>query len=383
MRQLTTGRANSYPLYYFTPSITSDGRYLVFHSERTGWVQLYRMDLASGATVPLSEGRTRDSGWAIWCERHLRGVYNHLAALNTATREVLYFQDEEIRGTQLDTLAGRLVARIPGRFPIGQTSCSPDGRLFAFIHAGREHFERAISDREALTNMGQFGWSQGHQEWRNQVPCVISVLELSSGKLRTVIELDFHVHHVIFANNRTLIVNHPQNDSGMWMIHVDGTGRRALRPRDEHGAIVHQVVTDRGIFYEAVSRRDNRAVNWLGCYDLERHTHEEVELAGMEGYVHTGWDPAGKFLFFEHHGQTHELVSLHFPFQPARRRLNRLRSMALYPRPGQRYHAHPFLSPDRKSLIYTEVVEGFAQVCALDVADLVDRDEYWDARAGA
>jgi Tol biopolymer transport system component len=42
--QFTSAEANSYPLYYFIPSHTSDSRYLVFHSERSGYVQLYRLD---------------------------------------------------------------------------------------------------------------------------------------------------------------------------------------------------------------------------------------------------------------------------------------------------------------------------------------------------
>src|SRR5262249_7680457 len=60
LRQLTSSRANSYPLYYFIPSLTSDNRYLVFHSERSGWVELYRMDLKDGAITQLTAGRTRD-----------------------------------------------------------------------------------------------------------------------------------------------------------------------------------------------------------------------------------------------------------------------------------------------------------------------------------
>jgi hypothetical protein len=376
-RQLTSGRANSYPLYYFTPSITSDGRYLIFHSERTGWVQLHRLDMHTGDTAQLTDGHTRESGWAIWCQPHLRGIYNHLSSLNVVKREVYYFQDDEIRSTHVDTLANRLVRRMPGRMPIGQTSFSPDGRLFAFIHADREMFQRAISDREALINMGQFGWGPEHEQWRNRVPCTIGLIDTATGDYRDALRLDHHAHHVLFLDNRRLLINHPKNDHGMWTINLDGTGYRWLRPRDEHGSIVHQVITARGIFYEAVGK----GKSWLGCYDPERDTFEEVLLPQIQGYVHTGWDPAGRFLFFENHGKTHELFSLHFPFQPARTKAVKLRSMALYPaQGGQRRHAHPFLSPDRKWLVYTEIVDGFSQVCALDVQDMVDLNEYWDAR---
>ena len=34
---------------------------------------------------------------------------------------------------------------------------------------------------------------------------------------------------------------------------------------------------------------------------------------------------------------------------------------------GQRYHAHPFLGPERGWLYFVEVIDGFSQICALDV----------------
>ncbi len=378
VRQLTSAKANSYPLYYFIQSITSDNRYLVFHSERSGWVQLYRLDLTDGAITQLTDGRTRDSGWANWCEWHLRGVYNHLSSINDVTREVYYFQDDEIRATHLDTLANRLVRRMPDRVPIGQSACSPDGRYFAFIHAGRRNYTEVMSDVEALRHM-RLGRSI---DWRNLIPSTIGIIETATGQYRDVAALDFHVHHVTFADNRRLVVNHVQNGNGMWIVNLDGSGRRPLRPTDDHGWPIHQVVTRRGIYYEAVDSAGRSGVkNWFGRYDLETDRFEEIPMPALDGYVHTGWDPDGRFLFFENHGKTHELLSLHFPRIPEKRAFRKLRSLAPYPAPGQRYHAHPFLSPDRKWLVYTEVLDGHSQVCALDVRDIVDRDEYWDRRS--
>ncbi|MGA3326714.1 MAG: hypothetical protein ABSF45_19790 [Terriglobia bacterium] len=378
IKQLTSAPANSYPLYYFSPSVTADSRYLVLHSERSGWVELYRLDLTSGDIVQLTDGRTRESGWAIWCEPHLRGIYNHLSALNVAKREVYYFQDSQIRRVDLETLTDTLVHDISGRLPIGQSMFSPDGHHFAFIHVEGKLFLQAFSDREALENMKLFGQT-GHQQWRNSVPTTIGAIDTETDKYFDVIQLPYHVHHVLFADNSTLLVNHIQNANGMWMVRLDGTGLRILRPPDQHGSLVHQVVTQRGIFYEAAGSDNGKKTNWLGRYDLAHHTFEEVPLP-VDGYVHTGFDPAGRFLFFENHGETHELMSLHFPFQAGRTYLRKLRTMAKYPRPGQRYHAHPFLSPDRRWLIYTEPINEISQVCALDVRDLVDLDEYWEFR---
>ncbi len=119
--RLTDGRSNSYALYYFVPSVTPDGRYLVFHSERSSEVQLYRLDMATGEIGQLTDGHTKDSGWAIWCEWHVDGIYNHLSAIHPVNGEVWYFVDDEIRATDVASFANRLVGRLPaGRMPIGQ-----------------------------------------------------------------------------------------------------------------------------------------------------------------------------------------------------------------------------------------------------------------------
>lgn len=367
--QLTHDRAHNYALYYFSPSITADGRYLIHHSERSGWVQLYRIDLQSGASVPLTDGHTADSGWGVWCEWRLRGIYVHLSALNPVRREVYYFQDEEIRSTHVDTLENRQVLSLPGRVPVGQSCFSPDGRTFGFIHADHATLHRELAAREALGHMDRFDWAREHQAWRNRIPCTIAIIDTVTGAYRVACELDFHVHHLIFIANDRLLINHTKNRNGMWTVNLDGTDRRELRPGDEHGNIVHQLVTTNGIFYETASPAGNGRHNRIGRYDLQTHTFQEAPLPdSFDGYVHTGFDPAGQFHFIEHAGRTHELLAVHDAFGGMR--LQSLRSLAPYPKFGQRFHAHPFLSPDRQWMIHTEVIDGFAQICALDVRDL-------------
>lgn len=373
IKQLTSAIANSYPLYYFIPSITADNRYLIVHSERSGWVQLYRLDLEAGELVQLTDGLTRDSGWAIWCERHLRGIYNHLSALNQTLREVYYFQDDEIRSTHIDTLHNRIIHKMPGRISIGQTGFSEDGKYFAFIHADYEHYNNALSDRSAMENMGQ---PVNHIKWRSQIPSTVGIIDTETCEYREVIALDYHVHHVFFIGDR-LLINHLEDRPGMWTVKLDGSEVTKLRP-DAVSDVNHQVITSRGLYYEANQATDDGNIVWAGRYDLETNQYEEVRLPAGMGYVHTGWDPAGNFLFYENQlgAGRHELISLHFPRNPDQYEIRLLKKLAPIQR-NQRRHAHPFLSPDRKGLIYTEVIDGFSQVCMLDVADLVDLDEYW------
>jgi len=376
LRQWTSARAHSYPLYYFVPSHTLDSRYLVFHSERGGWVQLHRLDLRTGEIAQLTEGRTGRAGWAVWCERHLRGIYNHLSALNQANGEVFYFQDEELRAVHVESLESRTVAELPGRIPVGQSAFSPDGRHFTWVHAQRDLFEARMDEREALLNMRQFSWGRDHNAWRNSVPTTIATVDAASGELRHAIELDYHVHHILFAGREQLLVNHVRDDSGMWTVQLDGSRERALRPRDGHGVPCHQVVTEAGVLYEANDHSTGKRLVCMGRCDPASGAFEEVRVPDM-GYVHTGSDPAGRFLFGEDDGPAgHRLFSLHHPRDGERQQVRTLRALAPIPF-GQRFHAHPFLSPDRQWLYYTELVDGYSQVCALEVADLVDLDEYW------
>jgi hypothetical protein len=354
IRQFTSARANSYPLYYFIPTVTADGRYAVLHSERSGWVQLYRLELATGAMAQLTAGTTRDSGWFIWCEGHLRGIFNHLSALNQASGEVWYFQDEELRATNVETFSNRRVLGLEGRRPMGQAAFSPDGKTFAFIHADARLMRERMADLDSLSNMGMGWWNSN---WRQTIPTVIGVVDTATGRYRDVIRLDYHVHHVIFGSSTTLLVNHLTTGPGMWRIETDGTGRRDVRVLD------HQVVTARGIFYEMP---DGKGGNRLGRCVLATGECKEVPLAGGEGYVHVGSDAAGRLLFFEVAGKRHELRLF-----DARRGESRLiRTLAAYPKPQQRYHGHPFLSADRKWIYHTAVVDGFSQFSAVKVEDL-------------
>jgi hypothetical protein len=378
LTRLTDGRSNSYALYYFVPSVTPDGRFLVFHSERSGEVQLYRLDLSTGEIGQLTDGHTHDAGWAVWCEWHLSGIYNHLSAINPVSGEVWYFEDDALRATDVASFTNRLVRKLPpGRMPIGQSAFSPDGNWFAYIHADEAQFRASLVERERKTKAGQFRWTPDHQGWRNALPTTLALVDTRTGEERVVTTTDYHVHHVLFVDDATLLINHPRDVAGMWLIGRDGSRMRHVRPETApgaHGAMVnHQVITARGIAYEAVTYHpDGSRDTYLGLYDPTRDSFTEHPLS-TDGYVHVGYDPAGRFDFVENSGKAHTILSVHRGAEPDMPLATRvLRTLASPDHDDQRHHAHPFLAADRKRLYFTDwSASGHAQVCALDVADLV------------
>jgi hypothetical protein len=94
--QLGTGSATCYPLYYFIPSLTDDGRYLVYHRAGDNQVQLHRLDLTSGESIQLTHGSAPETRWIPWCVESGRGVLDHRSVLNAARREVIYFDGNDI-----------------------------------------------------------------------------------------------------------------------------------------------------------------------------------------------------------------------------------------------------------------------------------------------
>ena len=113
------------------------------------------------------------------------------------------------------------------------------------------------------------------------------------------------------------------------------------------------MVTQAGLYYEAVGdKARSGARNWFGRYDLATDTFEEVPLPEIDGYVHTGLDPAGRFLFFEESGRTHHISSLHLPHIAGRSQLKTLRTMTPYPAAGQRFHVTRILSASKGSARY-------------------------------
>jgi hypothetical protein len=383
LRRLTDGGSNSYPLYYFVRSETPDRRYFVFHSERSGKVQLYRLDLGTGEIGQLTDGHTTDSGWAIWCEWHLDGIYNHLSAIHPTTGEVFYFQDDEIRATDVASFANRSVAKLPaGRMPIGQAAFSPNGHWFGYIHADEAGYRALLTERERETLAGRFDWDRDHHDrFRNAIGSTLALVDTVSGETRTVVPADYHFHHVLFIDNETILVNHPRGVAGMWSVRLDGSDIRHLRPAGApgaHGAAInHQVVTARGIAYEAVGPGSNRMrQTWFGLYHPQNDRWEEA-LLPIQGYAHVGYDPAGLFGFVENAGAHHEIVLV----KPATEVGGPLGVEALHAlrspdHNDQRHHAHPALSSDRRTLFFTDwSPQRFAQICALDVADLVDMAE--------
>ena len=86
--------------YMYLQSFTKDGRYMVFASDRTGVYELYRLEVASGETVQLTD--PADSGM------DSKSVTRYHVHPNG--REVFFRDGAQFWAIDLETLEERLIA---------------------------------------------------------------------------------------------------------------------------------------------------------------------------------------------------------------------------------------------------------------------------------
>jgi len=353
--QLTGGEGFTYPLYFFIPSITGHGKYLIYHRAARGEVQLYRLSLASGESRQLTHASCPDTQWRPWCVDSGRGVLDHRSVLNVARSLVIYFDGNEVHSVHVETLEDELLFTIPGdREPYGQNCTTPDGKWFVYIHTPRGSI-----------------WGK---------PCkgaAVAAYNFDTRKQRTLCRIDSAIFHVTAYDNQHFVVTHPAEHTGMLWTDLTGGNIIPLRAGDPgvRGHLVHCQVTRRGIIYEVPE------VQLSGLYDPFTRRRFEFQFPGAFKYIHTGRDPEGRLWFYENSSawdrfDVHELWALV--------RLNRngdnewLRLTGTWPTygGGQKAHFHPQLTPDRRWILFTggDPTTRTNHIFLLDVSDLKDSE---------
>lgn len=345
MLQLTSGEDFCYPLYYFAPSITADGRYMVYHRETPGEVheiQLHRLDLTTGASVRLTEGAAANADWQPWGVDPARGILGDRSALAVQRGEVIYFDGRRARAVDLHTLAHRDLFDVPeDRFTLAQNCVTGDDQWFVYVHVDRDAYQRLLATR----------LERGEAFRENAHICegtAIAAYNLDTGEHRIVLTIDYPVHHVHAYGEHHIAFSHiPGDIHGMGFMSIHDEDYTVPRPADgKGGKIIHHVPTDRGIAYEVNFRPEG---GWAGFCDP--HTGRRVEFAVRPGTNHTGVDPAGNLLFYQV-GRDRVQVMQRFSEEGRHDWLDLFGAWPTYGR-GQKTHFHPRLVLGRRWMLLT------------------------------
>jgi hypothetical protein len=358
--QLTKGDATCYPLYYFIPTFSDGGRYLVYHRAEKGEVQIHALDLASGDSVQLTHAKSAKSQWVPWCSDSGTGVLDHRSVLDTRKNRLIYFDECAVRCVSLDATNDHLLFSLPeDRIAIGQNCISSDGEWVVYIHHDRELFDEVYPDGR---------WGGRHLSKGT----ILAAYNMRTEEHRVLVAINSPIHHVLAFDDDALVFCHPATEDGMMLTNLNGGWYTHLRAQDEaNGCVCHYVPTRRGIAYEVLGRKDGRVLS--GLYNPKSHRRYEFPLPPEFGYTHTGRDPEGLLWFYENQRENmHDLYFLANHNRAGKDEWIRLTGNWPTYGGGQKAHFHPQLTPDRKWILMTggDAATRTNHIFLVDVSDL-------------
>jgi len=357
VRQLTSVGHN-YHLYFYNPTVTPDGRYVVFYSERTGLTNLFRLDLSSGESVQLTDAAdVRAEYWPF--TPPIRGVGACLAALGDEGRRVYYFEGNDLKSVHLDSLEAQLVLRVPADRRPSMLNANADTLVFAT-------WDEALFSDYARRAYG--GEKFPDDAFFQQTTSTITRVDLRSGLAEEKLRLpNFWINHVLLhpTQRHRLLFCHEFTHAHdrLWLLDTD-TGRCAPVPGQR---------ADEWIEHEFWSK-DGLRICFHGGWD------------GDETRAFCGWcDPAGTtYARFEHHtsGRVYAHYNLHpgghamvtdgegrpgcisrVELRDGRQEFTVLcRHDSYEPVEDQRAHPHPSFTPDGRQVVFTANHGGVSQV---------------------
>ncbi|MDA3960261.1 MAG: hypothetical protein PF961_05695 [Planctomycetota bacterium] len=270
--QITSGPDFCQALYYFIPSMSADGHWLVYQRyqvvedviQEVSWEALdmltgERRQLASVATTPdfLTPGEP--------------------TVFNAAREEFIYSTGSAYRAVAIDTGDDRLLFEIPSDRAIKCQNCvSPCGRYFFYISQDAAQIERIKDGRSARREISD---------------TQLVRYDLDTGEHHLVVRINAFTKHVIPYGDRHLVFSydHLPTEHMLLMTDYEGGWYAALRTPNQPGVqTCHYGATRRGVQYEASG--GGQAYGGMTC----PRTHRRVEFTvpNMPGR-HVAAVPAG------------------------------------------------------------------------------------------
>ena len=364
VRQLTDAKSEDYHLYFYNPSVTPDGIYLVFISERTGVSNLFRLDLESGEIVQMTDARlVRAEYWPFTTE--VRGVGSCLPAIGNGGREVFYFEGRDLFAVEIESLKSRQVLSVSSdrRPSMLQANAAGDTLVFATWD------EALFLERSQRAYAGErFPDEHFFQETTSTIVRVDAV----TGQAEEVLHKEkFWINHVhVNPQNRDLILfchEYSELPDRMWLLDVSTGQYNPIAGQGADEWYQHEFWSADGerICFHGGLNRDNTTgfCGWCSS-DGTRYVKAYHTTSGR-AYAHYNLHPDGQTMVTDGEArpgciskvnlidgcQTFEVLCRHDSYTFG---------------DDQRCHPHPSFTPDGRQVIFTSNRTGSSNIYLTD-----------------
>lgn len=357
--QWTRGPHRNQHLYFTSPSVTRDNKWLVFLSDRDGHPNLYAIQRSSGAIHSLSRNQSGLLRSYVYPEGGLSGLSKASPCLDASRNRLYYIRDDDVHMINLDDPEPkeRVVCSMPGGWYGAFTHISPDGGTFCVPCTDpRAFFDAAATQHDQLfrvpLRMGREG-----------LVSRIYLVDVSTGESRIAAEVPFWVTHVQFdpAGTGRIVFNLEGLEEGtrrplpnrIWCLEANGDFHPlSPEPADEWRSHENWAVDGHGIVYHGC--RNGRP--FVATRSWSGRLLREFDMPGIAVH-HTTGAPDGRRFYADCHNGFIAVIDPDNTASPVTNLCRHDTSIEY-----QDAHAHPIVTPDGGGLVFTSDRAGNCNV---------------------
>ena len=272
--QLTSGPEYCQALYYFIPSLSPDGRWLVYQRYQ---VVEDAIETVQWEALNLQTGQRRELARAVAGPEFPHP--GEPTVFNAGRNEFIYNTGSAYRAVNIETGADRLLFEIPeGRSIRAQNCASPSGRYFFYI-------SKNIAELAKIERKGPLADTQ------------LIRYDLDTGEHHLVVRINAFTKHVIPYGDRHLVFSydHLPVEHALLFTDYEGGWYTVMRSQNEpHRKTCHYGATRRGVQYEL----SESGRNFAGVLCPFTHRRVEFEAPSISS-KHVAAAPAGDYWMTE------------------------------------------------------------------------------------
>lgn len=253
---LTTSPANDAKIYQTHPQWTSDGKYIIFRSNRArgGSTQAFAINEVTGEIVQLTDGPGTGTGSLNVARKSnrlyfFRGGRDEPVNLIELNLDPL-FADSEAGKMKDPATYERLIMKLPNDVrEAGGFTLDADERV-AYVGVTRLTPEQVQARQQSASQPPGRPPTRPPGQPIPAVPGGIRSIDLQTGAIKTVIDTSFTMGHVQanpWVPGEVIYCNETGGDAPqrMWFVRADGSDNHPLYKETPDEWITHEVVVDR------------------------------------------------------------------------------------------------------------------------------------------
>ena len=362
--QLTDSTAEDYHLYFYNPSITPDGKYLVFLSERTGVGNLFRLELQNGEIVQLTDAQPIRAEYWPFTEA-IQGVGSCLPAIANCGQDVFYFEGTDLLAVGIESLKRRQLLSLPSDRRPSMLQANAGGETLVFATWDEDLFmERS--------HRAYAGERFPDEHFFQETTSTILRVEAETGQAEEVLRKErFWINHVhVNPQDRDLILfchEYSELPDRMWLLNV---ATQKCGPIPGQGAeewYQHEFWSGDGrriCFHGGISGDNTQGFCGWCSPNGEGYTKAYHATSGR-AYAHYNVHPDGQTMVTDGEARPGCISKVHL--RDGKQEFEILCRHDSYTfGDDQRCHPHPSFTPDGRQVIFTSNRTGTSNVYLTD-----------------